>query len=104
MSRRVGEYVKRNGRFKTCVAMNDNTPLSLDVTRRDCVLSKHPGGILSAQQCGTNFMNTTRFIENTAVDSGGAISIANPDNLNVNGGTFTSNTAEFGGAVCPTSI
>lgn len=42
---------------------------------------------------------TISFIQNTALDYGGAISLANPDELNLTGVIFTFNEAGFGGAV-----
>lgn len=43
------------------------------------------------------------FVGNTALDFGGALSLANPVTLNVSDATFTSNVAESGGAVSVTS-
>lgn len=48
-------------------------------------------------------METVSFIENTALDFGGAISLANPVKLNMTDVTFASNKAESGGAIAVTS-
>lgn len=51
----------------------------------------------------SGFKEGIHFIGNTAIDYGGAISIANADKLNVSDVVFTFNKAEFGGAVGLTS-
>lgn len=57
------------------------------------------GAVSSALQLELYSIETISFVENTAFDYGGAVSIANPTNLNISGVRFSFNEAGSGGAV-----
>lgn len=63
----------------------------------------HPGDTRPPQQMEDPSTETISFIDNTALDFGGAISVANPVKLNISYVRFAFNEAESGGAVVVTS-
>lgn len=66
-------------------------------------VSEYSGVVTSTQRGELASMETISFVENTAFDYGGAISLANPISVHISDVAFTLNRAESGGAVALTS-
>ena len=64
----------------------------------------HTAGGVYTTEGNLTFKDNIRFTRNVAEFDGGAIAMIAPDEVNMTGSTFTSNTARLGGAVSLTSL